>query len=117
MPRRRPGTYLPLEFSILEAGLRLQGADGSFYGFLLARELQDDRGGGSLTAHGTLYKALARLSELGLLTTSWEDPESAEAEGRPRRRLYRVTAEGERVLAGRPVPSAVPQLGGQVRPA
>jgi PadR family transcriptional regulator PadR len=117
MPRRRPGTYLPLEFAILEAGLRLQGADGQFYGFLLARELQDDRGGGPLTAHGTLYKALARLSELGLVTASWEDPERAEAEGRPRRRLYQVTAEGEQVLAARPSPSPVQQLSTQVRPA
>jgi DNA-binding PadR family transcriptional regulator len=30
-----------------------------------------------------------------MLTSRWEDPEVAASEQRPRRRLYRVTAEGE----------------------
>ena len=46
----------------------------------------------SLTAHGTLYKALARLEDLGLLTSRWEDV--AATEGRPRRRLYELTGHG-----------------------
>ena len=52
-----------------------------------------------LTAHGTLYKALGRLAEAGLLEARWEDAETAEAEGRPRRRLYRVTGAGASALA------------------
>lgn len=56
-----------------------------------------------LTAHGTLYKALGRLEEFGLLTSRWED--AATAEGRPRRRLYELTSQGaeaaEHVLAGK----------------
>ncbi|WP_354002493.1 PadR family transcriptional regulator [Agromyces larvae] len=84
--------------AILEAGLRLQGDAGSFYGFALARELsQADNG--SLTAHGTLYKALGRMTEGGLLSAQWEDPAIAEAEGRPRRKLYRVTGQGELALS------------------
>jgi PadR family transcriptional regulator PadR len=89
---------LPIERRILESGLDIQAGEQHFYGFSLARQMaeQDDRGG--LTAHGTLYKALGRMTETGLLEAEWEHPEIAEAEGRPRRRLYRVTGEGARAL-------------------
>jgi PadR family transcriptional regulator PadR len=60
----------------------------------LAKEVSA-QGGGTLTAHGTLYKALARMADARLLDTTWEDSTAAEDEGRPRRRLYTVTAEGE----------------------
>jgi PadR family transcriptional regulator, regulatory protein PadR len=92
MPRRKPGTLLPLEAEILAAALALDGA--SFHGFGLARTLRERRGSRSLTAHGTLYKALGRLEELGLLASRWEAAEAAE--GRPRRRLYELTGEGVR---------------------
>lgn len=91
--RRRPGSLCALEFSILDGGLLLQAREGSFYGFALAKHLAGAPGS-SLTAHGTLYKSLARLVELGILDTVWEDATIAEAEGRPRRRLYTVTGEG-----------------------
>ena len=42
--------------------------------------MREQRGSKALTAHGTLYKALGRLEDLGLLTSAWED--AAEAEGR-----------------------------------
>ncbi len=93
MPRRRPGAILPLELDILDAGAVLQSSEGSFYGFALARSLSG--GDGELTAHGTLYKALSRMTTAGLITSEWEDPAVAEEEGRPRRRLYRLTGEGE----------------------
>ncbi|MFB2583756.1 PadR family transcriptional regulator [Herbiconiux liukaitaii] len=97
MAKRRPGRLFPLEFDILECGLVLQLRDGTFYGFALARELAD-RDGAGLTAHGTLYKALSRMKDSGLLAADWEDADSAEVENRPRRRLYRVTGEGELAL-------------------
>jgi PadR family transcriptional regulator PadR len=96
MPRRRAGTLVPLALSILRAGLRF-GADGErFHGFGLAASLRTDRHG--LIAHGTLYKALARLQEAGLLEAVWEDPAIAEGAGRPRRKLYEVTTAGETAL-------------------
>lgn len=98
MARRRPGTLFPLEVDILESGISLQASEGSFYGFALARHLAA-RDGSALTGHGTLYKALARMADAGALVATWEDPARAEAEGRPRRRLYTVTAEGSRLLA------------------
>lgn len=88
----------PLELDILQTGLRLQARDGHFYGFALARELAD-HDGGTLTAHGTLYKALSRLKESGLLEAVWEDPATAAADNRPRRRLYQVSADGELALS------------------
>ena len=95
MPRRKLGTLLPLELSILDSGIGLQSAEGSFYGFALARSLSESEGS-PLTAHGTLYKALSRMTTSGMLEAVWEDAAIAETEGRPRRRLYRVTAEGQR---------------------
>jgi len=97
MPRRKPGTLLPLETEILEVALSmLRSGHVTFHGFALAQSMREQRGARSLTAHGTLYKALGRLEEFGLLTSRWEDAAAA-TEGRPRRRLYELTGEGERV--------------------
>lgn len=96
--RRRKGALLPLEVDILltasEAGT---SGDGWIHGFRLAKAMSGD--GGRLTAHGTLYKALGRLSAAGLLDDRWEDPDAALAEGRPRRRLYRINGNGLAALA------------------
>lgn len=104
MPPRKPGTLLPLETEILDVALSmLRAGHANFHGFGLAQTMQEQRGSRSLTAHGTLYKALGRLEEFGLLTSSWED--AAAVEGRPRRRLYQLTSQGanvaERALASR----------------
>ncbi len=96
MARRRPGTLFPLEIDILECGIALQSSDGTFYGFALAKALAGRSDGAGLTAHGTLYKALARMTDAGLLESNWEDAALAEAAGRPRRRLYTVSGEGAR---------------------
>jgi PadR family transcriptional regulator, regulatory protein PadR len=66
----------------------------TFHGFGLALTLREQSGSRSLTAHGTLYKALSRLEEFGLLSSHWED--AAAVEGRPRRRLYELTSQGVR---------------------
>jgi PadR family transcriptional regulator PadR len=97
MPRRKPGTLLPLETEILGAALSmLRSGHGTFHGFGLAQAMREQSGSRALTGHGTLYKALGRLEEFGLLTSRWEDDPAA-AEGRPRRRLYELTAQGARV--------------------
>jgi DNA-binding PadR family transcriptional regulator len=97
--RRKPGRLLPLEVSILSTGIELHAAGTpSFHGFLIARELKDRERARLLTAHGTLYRALNRLQELGYLKSEWEDLETAAASSRPRRRLYTVTATGRAAL-------------------
>ena len=96
MPRRKPGTLLPLETEILGMALSmLRSGQATFHGFGLAHAMREQRGSRALTGHGTLYKALSRLEESGLLTSRWED--AAAAEGRPRRRLYELTGQGVRV--------------------
>jgi PadR family transcriptional regulator, regulatory protein PadR len=106
---RRPGTLLPLERQVLEIAVE-RGADG-VYGFSLAQELADRGGSSRLVAHGTLYKALDRMRKAGLLVADWEDAAAAAHEGRPRRRVYQVTAEGRRALTEAPSAMVRPELG------
>jgi PadR family transcriptional regulator, regulatory protein PadR len=87
---------VPLETEILGAALSmLRSGEAAFHGFGLAQTMREQSGSRALTGHGTLYKALSRLEEFGLLSSRWED--AAAAEGRPRRRLYELTGEGARV--------------------
>ncbi len=100
MPRRKAGSLLPLEVDILDAGLAMRrGESDEFHGFELARRIATSGTARKLTSHGTLYKALGRLEDWGLLESRWEDADAAAQEGRPPRRLYTVTGEGERRLA------------------
>lgn len=69
------------------------------YGYDIARETG--------LASGTLYPILGRLSDRGLLETRWEDDPP---EGRPRRHLYRLTAQGAaRAVELRQEPAARPK--------
>jgi PadR family transcriptional regulator, regulatory protein PadR len=98
--RRKPGALLPIEEAILTAGLDLgRSGNSEFHGFSIAKRMQDIGEAQQLTAHGTLYKALGRLEAAGLLESRWEEPDLALAEGRPRRRLYRMTGAGERATS------------------
>ncbi len=113
MPRRKPGTLLPLETEILEVALSmLRSGQGTFHGFGLAHTMREQSGSRSLTAHGTLYKALSRLEEFGLLASRWED--AAAAEGRPRRRLYELTGQGAH-MAERAVAAKADKASGRSR--
>jgi DNA-binding PadR family transcriptional regulator len=47
---------------------------------------------------GTVYPTLGRLKRGGLVKARWEDQRIAEKEGRPRRRYYELTMEGEKAL-------------------
>ena len=111
MPRRKLGTLLPLEAEILDVALSMLGSgQATFHGFGLAQAMREQTGSRSLTGHGTLYKALGRLEEFGLLSSRWED--AAAFAGRPRRRLYELTGQGaqvaERARAGKADPAAGP---------
>ena len=105
MPRRRAGVLIPIELSILEiTALSSSGGDRWLHGYALAKRMATAEDAGRLTAHGTLYKALGRLAEAGMLESQWEDADAALAEGRPRRRLYRITGLGQKTLAEQSVP-------------
>ena len=65
-------------------------ASGSRFGF-------DIMAATGLTS-GTVYPALDRLEQLGLLRSHWEDESTAHSEGRPARRYFRLTAAGAKAL-------------------
>src|SRR4029079_13753983 len=58
MPRRKPGTLLPLETEILEATLALlRAGDATFHGFGLAQLMRERSGSRSPTPPGTPHNA------------------------------------------------------------
>lgn len=48
---------------------------------------------------GTVYPALRRMEQAGLVVSQWESEAAAQLEGRPARKYYEVTAEGRELLA------------------
>ena len=80
------GTLTPMEFEIL---LSLSGGD--LHGYAIIQDITE-RSAGTLTVRpGTLYRALSRLLDGGIVR---------ELEGEPddeRRRFYALTPEGRRV--------------------
>ncbi|HUF51962.1 MAG TPA: helix-turn-helix transcriptional regulator [Longimicrobiales bacterium] len=98
--RRKADHLVPLEVSILEAAMALhrQGT-AQFHGYRLAQVLKTDADRRTLTAYGTLYRALHRLERAGVIESFWEDAADAEAANRPRRKLYRTTPLAQAVLA------------------
>ena len=94
--RRKPGSLVPLEQRIcLAAAALLRRGHVTFHGYEIAKSLADAADARLLTAYGTLYRALGRLEDMGLLKSRAEDPAIASREGRPGRRLYKLTAPGE----------------------
>lgn len=111
--RRKSDQLLPFEVEILEAALALERSGVTrFPGYSLAKLLQERGDRRLLTAHGTLYRALHRLESAGLIEASWEDPDVAEGDGRPRRRMYRLLGAAEPAVSrARALNRARPKLG------
>ena len=90
MDRFRPESFLPLTPVAFEILLAL--ADGEQHGYSIMREV-NVRSSGAVTLHpGTLYRALARLLESGLIDELAERPDPAADD--ERRRYYRLTKRG-----------------------
>ena len=47
---------------------------------------------------GTVYPALRRMEQMGLVDSKWEGEASAQRDGRPQRKYYEVTTEGREAL-------------------
>ena len=93
--RRKPGALLPIEEAILLAALKLHRSHvPEFHGYQIASYVAEESERRSLTAYGTLYRALGRLETMGMLESRWEDPQIAADENRPGRRLYVITGQG-----------------------
>ena len=109
--RRKPGELLPLERAICSEARALGEA---FHGYQMAKRLQQVGDSKTLIAHGTLYRALSRLEDMGLVKSHWEDPRIPARENRPGRRLYLLTALGETVVRDKTV-KVVPGLRKRLR--
>jgi DNA-binding PadR family transcriptional regulator len=93
MDRLRPEAFLPLTPVAFEILLAL--AEGEQHGYSIMREVER-RSAGAVTLHpGTLYRALARLLESGLIEELDQRPDPAHDD--ERRRYYRVTERGREV--------------------
>ena len=94
--RRKAGALVPLELAICLCAVQLRRrGSAEFHGYEIAKRLGDVADQKLLTAYGTLYRALGRLEEMGLLRSRREDPRIAARENRPGRRLYTLTAAAE----------------------
>ncbi len=67
------------------------------HGLEVMRRLEAAGRGALRLKEGTLYPALYRLEEAGLLRARWESATSGRRG--PRRRIYRLTRNGKRALA------------------
>jgi PadR family transcriptional regulator PadR len=65
-------------------------AEGHRYGF----DVIDHTG----LPSGTVYPALSTLNRRKLVESAWEEPDRAQADGRPRRRYYELTTAGRAML-------------------
>ena len=90
MDKIRVGAFLPLTPVAFEILLAL--ADGEQHGYSIMREVER-RSSGTITLHpGTLYRALARLLESGLIAELEERPDPSHDD--ERRRYYQLTERG-----------------------
>lgn len=93
-PDPHPRDLLPLTVPVYYTLLAL--ADGDRHGYAIITEVEARTGGAVRLRTGTLYTAIRRMLEQGLLRESDErpDPEIDDE----RRRYYRITSFGREVL-------------------
>jgi DNA-binding PadR family transcriptional regulator len=90
MDKLRVDAFLPLTAVAFEILLAL--ADGEQHGYSIMREVERRSTGGVVLHPGTLYRALARLLESGLIEELDQRPDVENDD--ERRRYYRLTATG-----------------------
>jgi DNA-binding PadR family transcriptional regulator len=99
--RGDPEALVPLTPVTLNILLAL--ADEERHGYGIGVEVRERTGGRMRLGPGTLYGTLKRMVDSGLVEESESLPEELDAGTRPydaeRRRYYRLTGFGERVLA------------------
>jgi PadR family transcriptional regulator, regulatory protein PadR len=69
---------------------------GTAHGWEIWTRLENAAGGVLRLKEGSLYPALYRMEQQGLIAARWES--SASGRRGPRRRIYRLTAKGRRRL-------------------
>ncbi|MEO7086567.1 MAG: helix-turn-helix transcriptional regulator [Gemmatimonadaceae bacterium] len=94
MPNRDPKRQLPLTAVVLHILLAL--ADGDLHGYAIAAEIERATNGEIRTGPGTMYGSISRMLDAELIEEVSKRPASSDDE---RRRYYRTTAFGRRVLS------------------
>jgi DNA-binding PadR family transcriptional regulator len=92
-PSNDPSLHLPLPPHAFQILLSL--LEGDRHGYSLIKDIEERTGGEMILGTSTVYAAVKRLVEDGILQ---EAPEPAqESSGGPRRRYYRITDFGREV--------------------
>jgi len=91
---RDPAEFLPLKHSTYQILLAL-GDGESLHGYAVMQAIAEMTHGGETILPGTLYAALARMVDEGLVEES--EPRGDDASGGPPRRYYRRTNFGRAV--------------------
>jgi DNA-binding PadR family transcriptional regulator len=89
-----PETYLPLTPAVFNILLAL--VDGEKHGYAIMLEVENNTNGQVKMGPGTLYGSIKRMLANDLISESDERPDPALDD--QRRRYYRLTGMGERVL-------------------
>jgi DNA-binding PadR family transcriptional regulator len=95
MPKRTPAAAVPLESHWFQILLAL--ADRDLPGLAIMNDVLERTGGRMRLWPGMLYRALARLADIGLITEIEPPDDDSSAGGRPR--FFRITAAGRRACA------------------
>ena len=94
MPNRAQSKADVLQGTLDLMVLQTLSALGSLHGYAMAARLDQVSGGALQLNMGTLYPALMRLEQRGLIRGSWGTTDSNR-----RARFYTITASGRRQLA------------------
>ena len=89
--RPMPGPAADTPLTPLSHAILLALAEGDLHGYALAQAVEQETDGAVRPGTGTLYAALQRLSEEGLIADSAHRPEPDEDQ---RRKYYRITELG-----------------------
>lgn len=92
--QRDPAPLLPLTPTVVHILLAL--ADGEKHGYAIMREVEERTSGTMRLGPGSLYGAIQRMLKDGLIVEARH--QTGVAHGEERRRYYRLTGFGQRVL-------------------
>jgi DNA-binding PadR family transcriptional regulator len=92
--QRAPEALLPLTPAVFHILLAL--ADGEKHGYAIMQEVGERTGGTMRLGPGTLYGSIQRMLKDGLIVEAQERGEPVH--GEERRRYYRLTSFGQRVV-------------------
>ena len=95
-PRSTPDPERLLPLKPVEVLILTMLTAGERHGYGIRQDIIDHTEGAMRLEAGNLYRSIRRLSELGLVDESEHRPAAASDE---RRRYYRLTAFGRRVIA------------------